>query len=137
MRNCMQKKCPESDCQYVDEIAYQFSRETSVEFNEMELNKLDMCIIVHPPMNNHRIVQQQGLFIMCGRNRNYPYKAPESLGDFFKLDGKRRIFLIHPEDVETMKKQLNLLGINEYYIYGDLEKEIKIERERIGRSNNG
>lgn len=137
MGNYMQKNCLEAGCQYVDEIAYQFSRETSVEFDEMELDKLDMCIIVHPPMNNHRIVQQQGLFIMCGRNQNYPYKAPEALGDFFKLDGKRLIFLIHPEDIETIKKQLSLLGINEYYIYGDLEKEIKIERERISGFNNG
>jgi hypothetical protein len=131
LNNKFSNKCPTVDCQYAEEIAHQFEKETGAKFEDINLGKLDNCIVVHPPMNNHRIIQQQGLFIMCGRNVVNPYQAPSVLKSFFINNGKRKIYLIHPSDEKKLMGELSTLGIDKYYIYGDLDKEILVEKERV------
>lgn len=88
---------------------------------------IDNCIIVHPPYNNYRIVRQQGLFIFCGRNQNDIYNHPKKLYSFWITEKSQmpRVFHIPSDCLQEIKEELNSLGINKYFIYGDLENEIK------------
>ena len=65
---------------------------------------------------------------MCGMNPANIYSPPESLYDFFKPGkGKRNVYYVLPgENKKTILDQLKLLGIDEYFIFPELEKEIRV-----------
>jgi len=98
------------------------------------LTSYDKVILVHPTMNNGRIIQQQGVFLLLGKNHNDPYQENNDLlMKFFKAPSifpnqesmKEYIFVIKPENKEKLKNQLASLGIDEYYLFPDFERCIK------------
>ena len=112
---------------YIEELTHQCKKEgMSIYWDDLCFPKLDQCILVKPPLNTDRIVRQSGCFIMCGMNIDDIYSPPEALYDFFKspTGGKRNVYYILPCFKSRILEQLKVLGIDEYFIYPELEREI-------------
>lgn len=69
---------------------------------------------------------------MCGFNPEDFNEPPTSLREYFKPDNlKWTYYYIVPDSLDKIVEELNVLGINEYYIYPDLEKEIGLVKNRL------
>ncbi|MDC7250433.1 MAG: hypothetical protein PQJ49_11005, partial [Sphaerochaetaceae bacterium] len=93
----------------------------------------DYCI-VHPSLNNKRIVNQQGCFILVGakQDKNFRYyKSNKSYLNLFKLKEKRFAIIVNNEE-NKFYKNLNIIhGINKGFIYPELEKKITQIKEDL------
>lgn len=120
--------------EYLNEISHQAKKESGSElyWNDLCFGELNQCVLVKPPLNTDRIIQQQGCFIMCGLNPKAFDAVPESYYDFFKpKTGKRVFYYILPENLDTILKELKVLGIDRYYIFPDLEKDIEVRKDLV------
>ena len=99
-----------------------------VKWGDICYSELNQSILVKPPLNNDRIVRQQGCFIMCGMNPENIYKPPKDLYDFFKRsdDGVANFYYVLPKNKVDILKELKVLGMDEYYFFPELEREIKV-----------
>ncbi len=125
---------------YIGELSHQCKKEgMTIYWDDLCYNELNQCVLVRPPLNNDRIVRQQGCFIMCGMNPDNIYEPPEDLYRFFRhpRKGKKATFYyILPEDRELILKKLKLLGIDEYYIYPEMEREIEVLKNSVLKKTN-
>lgn len=134
---CLEKRGEEDpNCPvylFLKEQAHQCKRESGIEayWDDISLEKLDKCVIVHPVLNNIRIIHQQGLFILCGFNSTDKYMPPADYGQFFLYKGKRKIFKIAEENVSNMLEELDRIGINQSQVYFDLEKTIDYVKNHV------
>lgn len=115
--------------EYIGELEHQCKKEgrLAIYWDDLCFNELDQCVLVEPPLNTDRIVRQSGAFIVCGMNLGDIYKPPKSLFNFFKKnDGSRTVYYILPGTKQDMMSDLKKLGINEYFIFPELEKEINV-----------
>ncbi len=117
---------------FLSELAHQCKKESGIEsyWDDVSLRKIDQCIVVHPELNNARIIQQQGLFILCGLNPQNPYEPPKSLYDFFENNTKRTYLYFSNRSLIKCNEELIRLGINRSQVYFDLEKTIEFEKEK-------
>ena len=68
---------------------------------------------------------------MCGMNPSDIFSPPESLFRFFrKPNGKRTVYYILPDDKKDILKELETLGIDEYFIFPEFDRDIKVVSER-------
>lgn len=115
---------------YIYELSHQCKKEgMTIYWDDVCFNELNQCILVRPPLNNDRIVRQQGCFIMCGMNPDNIYEPPKSLYDYLRYpaeDGRATFYYILPDDKKPILNELKLLGLDEYYFFPELEKEIKV-----------
>ena len=119
---------------YLREISHQAKKESGSElyWDDLTYGELNQCVLIKPPLNTDRIVQQQGCFIMCGLNPIVFDSVPESYYEFFKpITGKRKIYYVIPDNLEIILKELKVLGIDKYYIFPDLEKDIDVRKNLI------
>ena len=138
---------------YIGELSHQCKKEGMVIYwDDLCFNELNQCILVKPPLNNDRIVRQQGSFIMCGMNPENIYKPPESLYDFFRYPElpqvnkpgcednpasavsstkKAKFYYILPEDREFILEELKVFGMDDYYFFPELEKEIEVVKASV------
>lgn len=120
---------------YLCEIIHQCKKESQSElyWDDLCYGELNQCIMVKPPLNNNRIVQQQGSFIMCGLNPANFNTPPDGLYKFFEspINRKKVCYYISPKNCEKILSDLKKLGIDRYYIYPDLDKDIEVRKESI------
>lgn len=142
----------DGECEFLNELKYQLHLQYGNSlWNDLNVKKLDTCILVHPPLNNQRIVRQQGLFLMCGRNsrkwidgsfdsdgnfepdcgEERQFEAPDSLYSFLIHGEKQRCYIIKRSVYEKILTQLSMLGIDDYFIFGELENAIDITKSEI------
>ncbi len=125
---------------YIGELCHQCKKEgMSIYWDDVCFNELNQCILVKPPLNNDRIVRQQGCFIMCGMNPKDIHQPPESLYSFFKYpndgdatgdDRKARFYyVLTKKDKDNILNELKVLGLDEYYFFPEPEREIKVVRD--------
>lgn len=108
------------------------SKKGNIQGNIQGKKKLEECVVVIPELNNPRIIQQQGLFILCGFSEKKELSLPDSYFNFFKDSEKKNIyFIFHPKTMAKIKEQLDTYGINKSQVYFDLEKTIDYEKNRI------
>lgn len=112
---------------YVGELSHQCKKEgMNIYWDDVCFQELNQCVLVHPPLNNPRIVRQNGCFIMCGMNPRDIFSPPDSLYLFFNNPkGTKYIYYILPEDKDKILYQLKTLGIDEYFIFPEFDKDIK------------
>lgn len=141
---------------YIGELSHQCKKEGMVIYwDDLCFNELNQCILVRPPLNNDRIVRQQGSFIMCGMNPEDIYKPPESLYEFFKYPDlseerqegdddnssvmpvykKATFYYILPEDKEFILGELKVFGMDNYYFFPELENEIAVVKASVDKIN--
>ena len=138
---------------YIGELSHQCKKEGMVIYwDDLCFNELNQCILVKPPLNNDRIVRQQGSFIMCGMNPKNIRKPPESLYKFFRYPELQQInkpggednpagavsstkrakfYYILPEDRRFILEELKLFGMDDYYFFPELEKEIDVVKASV------
>lgn len=118
---------------FLKEQSHQCKKASGIEsyWNDISLKRLDQCIIVHPVLNNIRIIHQQGLFILCGFNSEDKYVPPESYFQFFFYNKKRKFFMIDKNNISHVLEELDRLGINKSQVYFDLEKTIDYQKNKI------
>ena len=141
---------------YIGELSHQCKKEGMVIYwDDLCFNELNQCILVKPPLNNDRIVRQQGSFIMCGMNPKNIYEPPESLYDFFRYPDlpqvnkpggednpagavsstkKAKFYYILPEDRRFILEELKVFGMDDYYFFPELEKEIDVVKASVGKN---
>ncbi len=129
---------------YINELSHQCKKEgMTIYWDDLCFNELNQCILVRPPLNNDRIVRQQGCFIMCGMNPKDIYEPPESLYDFFRYpkngkqkDWKARVYYIPSHSIKReILKELEVLGMDEYYFFPELEREIKVVSSSVKKTS--
>ena len=125
---------------YINEIIHQCKMESGKElyWDDLCYGELNQCVLVIPSLNNNRIVQQQGCFIMCGLNPVSFNEPPKSYRQFFAKprlendsDSKWIHYYVLPDKLEEICKALSILGINKYFIYPDLDKDIDVKKWAI------
>jgi len=127
---------------------------TEQELNKIDENSLDQVFFVHTPLSNPRILQQQGAFLIVGRNQEHPenqntkkllkYFTPtipikDDVSDSKNLkllDDKTIVYIINPEFEQTLLKHLDSLGYNKALIYPDLENIISYLVDRLSNNEN-
>lgn len=129
-KDCNKCETAKEECDYFTELQYRVRHITNVEYDwkNRDIKKdINKCVIVHPPYNNYRIVQQQGLFVFCGRNTDDIHSCPDSIMRIWRNPKTRNneYLYIMPEMVKTLKRELQSLGIDKYFLYGSLENEIE------------
>lgn len=125
---------------YFNELGHQTRVETGIDSyfsnigNEL-FSESSKCIVVHPELNNPRIIQQQGMFILCGFDcHGYKTLPEESYNKLFlNSDGKRVYFLFSDKAMKKIKEELDSYGINKSQVYFDLEKTIDYEKNKMLR----
>lgn len=129
---------------YIEEIIHQCKKESGSElhWNDLCFNELNQCFIVKPPLNTERIVRQKGCFIMCGLNPLNVFSPPDSLYNFFSLynqienddlrskveEKNRVIYYIQPENVTKILSELELVCIDKFFIFPELENDIALKK---------
>lgn len=123
---------------YFNELGHQAKVETGIDSyftnKENELfSEANNCIVVHPELNNPRVIQQQGMFILCGFDCSGYKSLPEECYNklFLNSDGKRIYFLFSDKAMKNIKKELDSYGINRSQVYFDLEKTIDYEKNKV------
>lgn len=91
--------------------------------NEEEIKKLlenesFRSMFFVPTMNNQRIINQKGLFILCSDNSINGELY--SLRDFWDKDDKK-VFYIRKEDKKRIIDELEIIGINEMLVYPEID----------------
>ena len=134
---------------YIGELSHQCKKEgMTIYWDDVCFNELNQCILVKPPLNNDRIVRQQGSFIMCGMNPENIRKPPKSLYNFFRYpdltQGNKSVevgtaqspkvatfYYILPKDREFILEELKVFGMDDYYFFPELEKEIEVVKASV------
>lgn len=112
--------------------ACQKEQKTDMYWSNIKIEDLDNCIVVNPELNNTRIIQQQGLFILCGFSFDKDHSLPYSYFDFFRNIEQKRIYYRFPnKKIDSLLADLDSFGINDSSVYFDLEKTINYEKNRI------
>ena len=111
--------------------------------NEIDINNLNIYYqsticqdtIILPQYSNERIKMQQGAFIMFGNNSPiYPTKYVHSIeeSDPNGFDFYYSISYIPHESKQKILSELNEIGINESYLFPDLEHTISSIKNKYG-----
>ncbi len=90
--------------------------------------------IVHPSLNNERIRNQQGLFILVGanlNNDNYYLQANMKYLDLFKDNNMRTVIIINNYNNDFYNELANSYGINKGFIYPEIEKKITQIKDEV------
>lgn len=112
--------------------ACQKEQKTDMYWSNIKIEDLDNCIVVNPEMNNPRIIQQQGLFVLCGFSFDNENSLPTSYFDLFRnIEQKRIYFRFSKDKIDELLIDLDSFGINDSSVYFDLEKTINYEKNRI------
>ncbi len=89
---------------------------------------IDNYYFVYPSLNNPRIVNQQGIFIIVGSSLNYfeSYLNPniKYLDRFSNYEDKRLIFIIDNHNNQFYENLDKTFGINKAFVYPELEKKV-------------
>lgn len=104
---------------------------------------IDTYYIVHPSLNNIRIINQQGLFVLIGSkpnsrnlflNHNTEYKElfeTKYITNGKKLESKRLVYIIENFDNKFYEDLSKIHGINKGYIYPELERKVTQIKEDV------
>lgn len=88
--------------------------------NIIEHNDLHKCFVVHVPLDNKRIMNQQGLFLIVGmgESKTEPAKIEDSV---FLKDDKKLIFIIPDTYKQKILDALDAININKRFIYPEID----------------
>lgn len=118
--------------------ACQKEQKTDMYWSNIKIEDLDNCIVVNPELNNTRIIQQQGLFILCGFSFDNENSLPASYFDLFRNIEQKRIYYRFPnKKIDSLLADLDSFGINDSSVYFDLEKTIEFVKKKILKIING
>lgn len=103
---------------------------------------LDTYYIVYPSLNNERIKNQQGLFILVGAKQNNMNKFLNPSKKYYQLfetkygvergkNSKRYVYIIDNSNDEFYDELSRTHGINKGFIYPELEKKINQIKDDI------
>jgi len=122
--------------------------------DSLTLDDFNGCIFVNPPMNNQRIVQQRGAFLIIGRNAKHPsYQSDKSVQAYFQVPrdytptvatsaidesmyGRQYTFVVPYTAKEALLRGLDELGINDAFVFPEIERRINYYKEKIGSSHD-
>lgn len=96
---------------------------------------IDKYFVVQPSLNNDRIKNQQGLFILIGASMNsensFYTKPNKKYLELFSNGNKRIVFLLDNTNKSFLKDLDIYHGINEGFIYPELEHQIHQILEKV------
>ena len=129
----------------------------SSQFKLWLFNNVTKSFLFQPPYNNERIRRQRGamifsaIFDLFNANEKkkydrlrYTHKFNNRMLDFefhknnIKLDNmfEKSFYIIHKEDKPRILNELDLIGINEGYVYPEIEHQFKtIKYQNIPKNN--
>ncbi|GHV81334.1 hypothetical protein AGMMS49944_31250 [Spirochaetia bacterium] len=88
------------------------------------LEKLQQCVFLRAKLDNRRIINQQGLFLLVGMGASRI--EPACISKYYIKVGKNPIqYIIPSEQKEGILHELNAVGINQSIIYPELENVAK------------
>lgn len=85
--------------------------------NPTDLHK---CFIVHVKLENKRIINQQGLFLLVGMGQEKIEPADINV-NIYKNESKRLIFVIPENKKKEILDQLDTMNINKKFIYPEID----------------
>lgn len=109
--------CEQGDIPY---LLHQIKFEKPTFLNIINPADLHKCFVVHVPLDNKRILNQQGLFLLVGMGKS---KAePASIEDsILKNNDKKLLFLIPDKNKEKILDELDAMNINKRFIYPEID----------------
>lgn len=107
----------DADIQYLlHQIKYEKPHFLDI-INPKDLHK---CFIVHVKLDNKRIINQQGLFLLVGmgKHKNEPANINANI---YKTDSKKLIFVIPNNHKSEILSDLDSMNINKKFIYPEID----------------
>lgn len=122
--------------------------------DSLTLDDFNGCIFVNPPMNNQRIVQQRGAFLIIGRNAEHPLmQSDQSVQAYFQVPtdyaptapsgaivqsmyGRQYTFVVPYSAKEALLRGLDDLGINDAFVFPEIERRINYYKEKLGSNHD-
>jgi hypothetical protein len=96
-------------------------RRENVSFSKkIKLTDLDRCLFTHVKLDNRRIMNQQGLFLLVGI-KDKKSQPSNILNYLSKSLGRRIIFRISPTDKPKILSLLDKVRINKAFIYPEID----------------
>ncbi|UTC76655.1 FRG domain-containing protein [Treponema sp. OMZ 799] len=85
--------------------------------NHEDLHK---CFIVHVKLDNKRIINQQGLFLLVGMG--IEKNKPADINKYIYNKGSKKLIFVIPDKVKSeILSQLNIMNINKKFIYPEID----------------
>ena len=107
----------DADIQYLlHQIKYEKPHFLDI-INPSDLHK---CFIVHVKLENKRIINQQGLFLLVGMGKQKTEPADVN-ANIYKEDSKKLIFVIPENRKSEILAQLDTMNINKKFIYPEID----------------
>jgi len=80
----------------------------------------EKCLIVHVKLDNKRIINQQGLFLLVGMKEKKV--EPTDIKKYMKYkNNKRIVFIINHKNKSKILQELDIMNINKGYIYPEID----------------
>ena len=102
-------------------LLHQIKNERANFLDKIDPDDLHKCFIVHVPMDNKRILNQQGLFLIVGMGKSKI--EPASIDDYIlkPAENKKLIFLIPDSKKKEILKELDVMNTNKRFVYPEID----------------
>ncbi len=108
---------PNADIQY---LLHQIKYEKPHFLDIIDPKDLHKCFIVHVKLDNKRIINQQGLFLLVGMGNSK--KEPADINtNIYKKDSKKYILVVPDNNKPDIISQLDTMNINKKFIYPEID----------------
>ncbi len=125
-----------SDQDFISEFDFQAKRLDNRFYSDIveSMSEFDKVVLFNPVLANQRIINQQGAFLLPGRNNSFIYEPPLDFFSAFveKEDDRttRKVFIIPYDKKKDILKELDQLGISTDMMYPDLEHTIAYRKKQ-------
>jgi len=101
-------------------LLHQIKYEKPNFLNIIQAADLHKCFIIHVKLDNRRIINQQGLFLLIGMGKDKTKPADIKKSVYCK-DNKQLVFVISDNSKKEIIKQLDTMNINKKFIYPEID----------------
>jgi len=102
-------------------LSYQIKQDKPNFDGVWEIKYLQKCVIVHVKLDNKRIMNQQGLFLLVGMGKDRT--RPADIDPYFLKDIKKKkvVFIIPNKSKPKIIAELDKININKGFIYPEID----------------
>jgi hypothetical protein len=120
------------DVASLGKLTYQIQFEKPTFTNDINGDDLHKCLITHVKLDNKRIMNQQGLFLLVGIGKD-KLEPAKVLDYIYKKDDKLVVFLVPANAKKEILNDLNRFSINKGFVYPEIDDVAEYLKNEVYR----